>query len=160
MKSGLFYISSGNQNYKGFAGSCRWNGWAQPWLTRAEVERMAKEEGISSLFTWEGSNLFESDLNEPNEEPIKVDSMLIDGVLHYQVGNGFCWEEYKREESSVYAELTDSQLDWAILETQQQVDNLRADMADGLSVDIELLDILKHNLKLMAVEQNYNRFLM
>jgi hypothetical protein len=157
MKKSLFYLSE-DGSFIGYTSGARWNGWFQPWLNRSEVERMARVECLECIFTWEGNDLFESDINEPSEEPIKVDSMLIDGVLHYQVGNGFCWDECKN--INPYFDLTDSDLGWSIVQTQQAIDNMRADIVDGLPVDIELLEILKNNLKLMAVEQNYNRFLM
>jgi hypothetical protein len=56
---------------------------------------MSRAEGLTSLFRWDGEKLFESDIEEINEPEIEVSSMLIEGVLHYQVGNGFCWDQLK-----------------------------------------------------------------
>jgi hypothetical protein len=59
-----------------------------------------------------------------------------------------------------YKDLTDSHIEACRTSTQQVIDNMLADQADGFSINVELLACLKDQIRLMNIELNENRFLM
>lgn len=86
----------------------RWNGWAVPMFTRAEVDRLAEQmrqhnatldadelEDMGALvLTWDGDVLVTFDPHYPDEEPTREEpGHLPDGTPVWGVGDGWCWSE-------------------------------------------------------------------
>lgn len=86
----------------------RWNGWAVPMFTRAEVDRIAAQcrafnaalspdevaDCGALVLTWDGDVLVSFDPHYPDEEPTREEpGALPDGTPVWGVGDGWCWSE-------------------------------------------------------------------
>ena len=94
MKKAIFCIDVISDNYVGYTSGRRWNGWECPWLSKAEVLRFLANEPFNeddeTTFRWEGDNLIEICKSDECEDI--TPTMVIEGELHYQLGNGWVWE--------------------------------------------------------------------
>ena len=93
MKKALFTLDCSENVYNGFTDGSTWNGWFMPWLPLSEVQRFLSLESFppdcGPRFVWEGSDLIElSEDGERDSTPVKI----IDGLLCYQLGNGWVWD--------------------------------------------------------------------
>lgn len=86
----------------------RWNGWAIPFFTRPEVERIRAQmiahnavlsaddmEDMGALvLTWDGDTLCEWDPHYPEDPAVRQEpGTLPDGTQVWTVGDGWCWSE-------------------------------------------------------------------
>jgi hypothetical protein len=88
--------------YEGYSDR-RWNGWANPWVTREVAEQIVKNQellaGPDSAFTlrWDGDTLWCYDDQEEEEFPEEPKTIrTVDGELTlYNVSFGWCWNQYE-----------------------------------------------------------------
>jgi len=103
MKKAIFTIDCHPSYYVGYTNGLRWNGWEMPLFDKKTVNRILAEltsEECDSTFHWEGETLIETDHSEGESYPVY--STMIDGEMHYQVGNGWIWEEERGIEGAVF----------------------------------------------------------
>jgi hypothetical protein len=94
MKKAKFSIDVISDVYEGYTTGQRWNGWEMPYLPKSEVLRFLANEPFSEdddiSFRWDGINLIE--ISKADECEDIAPMMIIDGEIHYQLGNGWVWE--------------------------------------------------------------------
>ena len=94
MKKARFCIDVISDTYEGYTNGTRWNGWEMPYLPKSEVLRFLSIEPFTDsddiFFRWEGDKLIEACKSDECEDV--TPTMVINGELCYQIGNGWVWE--------------------------------------------------------------------
>lgn len=95
MRKAKFRIDVISDVYVGYTNGQLWNGWSMPYLSKSEVLRFLANEpfdkGSATTFHWEHDVLIETDHDDQQTHIVPV--LTINGETHYQIGNGWVWEE-------------------------------------------------------------------
>jgi len=88
----------------GFTAGARWNGWACPYFTREQADRVvelsnaannSEDADVRIIVTWDEARqaYIIVDGQYPDEEDV-MDAVVVDGVAYYCIGGwSWCWME-------------------------------------------------------------------
>lgn len=141
MKKAIFCVGDLNAYYVGYTFGTRWNGWEIPFFNKETVNRILADlseeaSDISRQFHWEGDTLIETD--EDGERANVFHTADNFGELHYQLGNGWVWEEHEisRPHAQVLVkDLSGRGFDWTLTAFEHAIDNVE---------DTELVEFLSN----------------
>lgn len=107
MKPALFAIGY-SPLYQGIHTGETWNGWAVPLFPAETCIRIALEmldDDGNSIFTFnEATNSWEQrSLDCPEEGPWSEPAVMVDGVPHWKMGDGYMWERESLEGGEIYS---------------------------------------------------------
>lgn len=74
----------------------RWNGWAKPYFSQNECERLAVTQadyGDSLHFQYDEARNVWQEFNEEEDYREDCRTIVVDGELCHQIGSGFTWLE-------------------------------------------------------------------
>lgn len=74
----------------------RWNGWAKPYFSQDECERLAATQADfndSTKFVYDSERRVWQEFNEEENYRSDCGTMLINGAVCHQIGSGFTWME-------------------------------------------------------------------
>ena len=108
MKPTLFAICGEGPLYPGLWTGEFWNGWAVPLFPVETCIRIALEmldDSGDSIFTYnEATNSWEQrSLDCPEEGLWSEPAVMVDGVPHWRMGDGYMWERVSLEGGEIYS---------------------------------------------------------
>lgn len=104
MRETKFVIDTlGDKIFDGYSQGEEWNGWACPYFTFEQSQRILeahRERGIKAWYD-EDSDQFAFDLNQTGQDDIDAFPPIeLEGLKLYPIGSGcWIWEEERAEES-------------------------------------------------------------
>lgn len=137
MKKAIFCIGDLDAYYVGYTFGTRWNGWEIPFFNKETVNRILDDISDSlRQFHWDGDVLIETDENGEKSNVFHIADSL--GELHYQLGNGWVWEEHEisRPHAQVLVkDVSGRGFDWTLTAFEHTIDNIE---------DTELVEFLRN----------------
>lgn len=141
MKKAIFFIGDLDAYYVGYTFGADWNGWEIPYFNKETVNRILADlsdeaSDVVRQFNWEGNVLIETDENGEKFNVFHIADSL--GELHYQLGNGWVWEEHELTNPHAKVLVKDGSgrgFDWTLTAFEHAVDNME---------DTELVEFLRN----------------
>jgi hypothetical protein len=104
MREARFVIESlGETVFDGYTQGEDWNGWACPFFTFEQAQRIVDAHNEHGIKAWydEAADLFAFDLNQTGDDDVDAfPSVALEGRTLYPIGSGcWIWEEEQAEES-------------------------------------------------------------
>ena len=109
MKPALFAIDGEGPLYPGIWTGETWNGWAVPLFPMATCLRIAAEmldDDGQPIFTFKEHRQCwrqRAPLDCPEEGPWVEPAVMVDGVPHWRMGDGYIWERVSLEGGEIYS---------------------------------------------------------
>lgn len=108
MKPTLFAIDGEGPLYPGLWTGKTWNGWAVPLFPAETCIRIALEmldDDGNSIFTYDeaADSWHQRILDCPEDGPWVEPAVMVDGVPHWRMGDGYIWERVTLDGGEIYS---------------------------------------------------------